>query len=386
MRIRHVLPHPALGVLPLNPLNDAMTGVVNTAWNLAVRQAEDGHDVEMICPTGGQRLLRQCITGVKVFRLPLRKRWRVTSLDLSYLMPLFLFVLTARKVDVLHVHANPYLVMRAQTRATVLHYHGPPIKSSPRYDRAVSRADAVICCSQFVRREFVTTVSYPGERVYVVYNGADWELFAKIDRAVARATFHIPNDQVVLLYAGRVAPEKVLLVLVKALQRVVSSGVPNVLLMIAGSARLGYELYKEAWPDLQSYEQIVREYASNLPVRFLGDVSRAALPAFFRAGDIFVCPSVYQEPFGMVNIEAGAAGLPLIATSVGGIPEFVMHEDNGLLVPPEDDRALADALVRLISDKALRYRLARAAQEMAQRFDWRVLKDQVMVIYGTALG
>jgi glycosyltransferase involved in cell wall biosynthesis len=385
MQIRHVLPQPAMGILPLDPLNSAMTGVANTAWNLAVRQAAAGHEVEMVCPVRGWRSQHRSVAGVKVFWLPLWEWWRVRRVDMRYLGPLFLFTLRSRPVDVSHVHSsNPYLVIRTHSRATALHYQSPPINTSPQYDRAMSRVDASICCSQFVRHELANATTCPATRIHVVYNGADWARFAQKDHAAARMALDVPDDKIVVLYAGRVIPAKGLLVLVEAFKKIVQV-CPDLLLLAAGSAGLGFASPEEVWRELQAYEQLVRQEALGWPVRFLGDVPQPRLPDFYRAGDIFVCPSVYQEPLGMVNLEAAAAGLPVVASAVGGIPEVVRHGQNGLLVPPGDAQALADALLRLISDRALRERLGRSAQDMARQFDWQVLTAQVMEVYDEAL-
>jgi spore coat protein SA len=210
-------------------------------------------------------------------------------------------------------------------------------------------------------------------------------LFGRPQRRGARAAYGILDERIVLLYVGRIRPEKGLLDLIEAVEKIVQRGEREPLLLVAGSGTLGYEAQRTAHPELQAYEQQVRHRAASLPVRFLGEVPRPDLPRLYRAADIFVCPSVYEEPFGMVNVEAAAAGLPVIATSVGGIPEAVLHEHNGLLVSAGDAQALADALLRLMSDSSLRYRLGRVAQDLASQHDWRVLTGKVAEIYDRAL-
>ncbi len=384
MRIRHVLPQPAMGNLPADPSHAALTGIVGAAWSLAVQQVADGHEVEVVAP-GQNGYEHQTIAGVRVYWLPQWSSLRSRRRDLSYLVPLWLYTLGSRAVEVTHVHGNPYYLVPFRSRARVLHVQDSSIQSSPRMEQAMARADRIICCSQFIRHQLMERVAYPAAQIDIVPNGADWNLYAQTSREEARAALDIPSDDLALLYVGRIGPEKGLLVLVEALGAIVARGRSAPLLLVAGSGTLGFEGYPAAWSELQSYEHRVRQLAEDLPVRFLGAVPRTELPACYRAADIFVCPSTYQEPFGMVNIEAAAAGLPVVASAVGGIPEAVFNEQTGLLFPSGDGQALADALLRLMDDAPLRDRMGRAGRNLGAQFDWKVIAGTVADIYRRAL-
>ena len=80
--------------------------------------------------------------------------------------------------------------------------------------------------------------------------------------------------------------------------------------------------------------QLLKNHCKELPAKFSGDVSHDQLRQLYHVSDLFILPSIYPEPFGLVNIEAGSAGLPVIASSVGGIPDVIIPIINGLLVPP----------------------------------------------------
>jgi glycosyltransferase involved in cell wall biosynthesis len=385
MRIRHVLPQLAMGILPRDPLDSALTGAINVAWNLAIQQASAGHEVEIIAPAEPGPRARQHIGGVQVHWLPEWRHWRSRRYDFSNLLPLLRYTMTARSMDVTHVHGNPFFVVRSRSRAHILHLHSSPLRQSPRYDRAVARADRVICCSRFILDELLQAVPYPSTEAHVVHSGVDQRFFAHMDRRQARTALGLGNDQETLLYVGRVGPEKGLLILVRALREIKRRGGAVPYLLVAGSSILGFEGHQAAWEYLHAYERLVLQEAEGLPIRFLGPVPQVRLPALYRAADIFVCPSVYQEPFGMVNVEAAAAGAAVIASRVGGIPEAVVHESTGLLVPPDDPGALAEAILRLLRDEVLRLQLARRGQEAAARFDWQTLTAQVMTIYQDVL-
>jgi 2-deoxystreptamine N-acetyl-D-glucosaminyltransferase/2-deoxystreptamine glucosyltransferase len=96
--------------------------------------------------------------------------------------------------------------------------------------------------------------------------------------------------------------------------------------------------------------------------------------------DLLVLPSQYEE-MGSVLVEAMVAGLPVVATDVGGIPEVVRHGETGLLVPPGDVAALAAALDRVVADPVLRARLADGARRRSQQYSWPVLAARVSAVY-----
>jgi glycosyltransferase involved in cell wall biosynthesis len=89
------------------------------------------------------------------------------------------------------------------------------------------------------------------------------------------------------------------------------------------------------------------------------------LAEYYRSADVFVFPSIWDEPFGIPVIEAMAAGLPVVATRVGGVVETVEDGKTGFLVPPADSHALAEAISALVQDRALRERLGAAGRERA---------------------
>jgi spore coat protein SA len=103
----------------------------------------------------------------------------------------------------------------------------------------------------------------------------------------------------------------------------------------------------------------------------------------FRQASIFCCPSVWNEPFGMVNVEAMACGLPIVASAVGGIPEIFRH-GGAMLVPGGSVSALADALEILITDPARRKEIAaEGTRSFEEHFRWAVIRDEYMQLVET---
>ena len=383
-RIRHVLPQPSLGTLPYDPPNQPMTGLAGAAWSLAAAQAAAGHDVEIVAPgTDGPQSRR--VAGVQVSWLRTWPQLRTAAIDLSQLLPLALYTARSARADIAHIHGNPYFRMDGMARASILHVQDSSIHPGRKMARSLASYDQVICCSNYIRDELLGRFSYLRGRTHVLPNGVEWQPYAGTDRASAREALGIDEAQVVLLFSGRLIPDKGLMVLLSALERLVQDASSQPLLVVTGSAKMGLEGNPDAWKQADAYERQIRQAAQDLPVRFVGATPRAQMPLLYGAADIFVCPSTYQEPLGMVNVEAQACGTPVIASAVGGISDVVEHEVNGLLVPPGDAQALAGALLRLIHDRSLRSRLGSAARATSERLDWRLLAARLDEIYDRAL-
>ena len=125
--------------------------------------------------------------------------------------------------------------------------------------------------------------------------------------------------------------------------------------------------------------------AGSRSVRFAGHLAEAELAALLGAADVALVPSSY-EPFGMVALEAGAAGTPVVAGAAGGLPEVVANGRTGLLVPPRDPEALAAAAVAVLRDPALASRLVLAAQrDIEARFVWPVAARAIEKVYTEAI-
>jgi glycosyltransferase involved in cell wall biosynthesis len=122
---------------------------------------------------------------------------------------------------------------------------------------------------------------------------------------------------------------------------------------------------------------------ADFPVKFLGDIPDEKLGTLYARADIFAMTSMPHkhsvEGFGLVYLEAGAHGLPVVAHAIGGVPEAVAHDETGLLVAPGDGAALTAAFARLIADPALRRRLGEAGRARATRHSWR---DSAQSLFG----
>src|SRR3954467_4134476 len=141
----------------------------------------------------------------------------------------------------------------------------------------------------------------------------------------------------------------------------------------------------EADPEARRLRALAGDLGFAGRVHLRGRVDRDALPALLRSADAVVCAPWY-EPFGIVPLEAMASGVPVVGAAVGGLLDSVVHGETGLLVPPRDIDALADALVRLLSDPALGARLGLQGRVRAvERYSWSTIAADTLAVYERVL-
>jgi len=175
-----------------------------------------------------------------------------------------------------------------------------------------------------------------------------------------------------VLFVSRLEPRKGLLVLLRAMPEI-RRRVPDVRLEIVGSGPL---------------EGRARQLAAQLGVSeavvFRGPANECELPELYRSAAVFCAPATGNESFGLVLVEAMAAGTPVVAAANPGYRTVVRDGEGGLLVPPADPHALAEAVCRLLLDGTLWTKLSEGARAAARRYAWSHLADEVLRVYATA--
>jgi glycosyltransferase involved in cell wall biosynthesis len=240
-------------------------------------------------------------------------------------------------------------------------------------ERAIlEQADYVISTSPQEAEDLRQLISQHG-RIKVIPCGINTEHFGSISKEVARQQLGIASDSQIVLYVGRFDPRKGVETLVKACANLSDS---FQLYLVGGSREDGADFQEQL-----RIEALVNELGLEAVTVFTGRISQALLPAYYAAGDICVVPS-YYEPFGLVAIEAMAAGTPVIASNVGGLQHTVVHGETGLLVPPRDSTALAIAIHDLLKNPTLKESYGNAAQNWVQsRFSTQGVAAQVHELY-----
>jgi glycosyltransferase involved in cell wall biosynthesis len=259
------------------------------------------------------------------------------------------------------------LLARLARRPYLLHVHGSEFadfyqECSParrRIVRAVlARATLVLALSE-AWRATLQQIS-PGARIEVLMNAVP---LPPPDAMAA------PSPQPTLLFFGEIARHKGVFELAQAFARVADE-LPQLRLIYAGTGS-----------GVEETRRLIEQFRLGSRVRFTGWLQAERKQATLAAANIFVLPS-FVEGMPMALLEAMSFGLPVIATPVGGVPEILTHEHDGLLVPPGDVAALAAAVARLTNDPELRQRLGRAARDtVAKRFSLDTTVERLLGIY-----
>ncbi|MFN0093863.1 MAG: glycosyltransferase family 4 protein [Dehalococcoidia bacterium] len=171
-----------------------------------------------------------------------------------------------------------------------------------------------------------------------------------------------------VLFVGRFEERKGLPILLEAFAEV-EQGVPGAHLVVVGAGALRKRY--EAWVQREGLRR----------VHFAGYVSDDDLPAYYQHSAVSCAPNTGNESFGIVLIEAMAAGCPVVASNIEGFAELTVYGAHGLLVAPKSPRALADALRRILTDEKLRAATAARGTDHVEQFDWPVVADQVLAFY-----
>jgi hypothetical protein len=217
---------------------------------------------------------------------------------------------------------------------------------------AVGSIDQIVAVSRAMRAA-CEGLATPRRPVAVVPNGADTRVFHPRDRAEARRRLGLPVDERVVAFVGVLTPRKGIDTLVEAMGLLARRPAGAPLLTVAGIGELREALEARAG-ELGIAERI----------RFVGKVAHDEVPWWMAAGDVFCLPSL-SEGLPTVVCEAMACGRAVVATAVDGTPEIVDDGATGLLVPPREAPALADALERVLDDPATRARFEEEALRRA---------------------
>lgn len=265
-----------------------------------------------------------------------------------------------RQIDVVHTHlycrSNVYgraaaALVRAPVNVATEH-GGITVHTRKRWlaDHILEPfTDGFIAVSRAVKEHMVQRQGLPAHKIRVIYNGIDPDQFhVRESQAVVRRALGLPVGVPVIGCIGRLELIKGHSYLIDAMAQI-RAYLPQAILLIVGTGTAQVMLQEQ-----------VRKRGLSGVVLFLGE--RQDIPPLLRAMDLFVLPSL-DEGFGIALLEAMAMELPVVATHVGGIPEVVDNGKTGILVPPWDSGALAQAIVALLKDEEKSHRMGMLGKE-----------------------
>jgi glycogen synthase len=231
---------------------------------------------------------------------------------------------------------------------------------------ALEAADRVVAVSAKSKAEIVANFNIPPERVAVIHNGIDLERWKPSSAVATRQAYGIEGDYI--LFVGRTSHQKGMVHLLEAMKHVD----PGVRLVCCTSA-----------PDTPEIEKDIAAAVKKTPrCLWINTLLREEqYIELYSNCTVFACPSVY-EPFGIINLEAMACERPVVASAVGGIPEVVVPRETGVLVPPADPQALAEAINCVLRNRAMARHMGLAGRRrVEQHFSWTSIAGQTQQMY-----
>lgn len=338
---------------------------------LARRLVERGHRPVVVAPPAKT----PCDDSRLGYPIHRHRRQFSKRMGTRLVLPRLLLLHRRHHFDLIHCHAA---YPQAHVAATLKRWCGIPfvvrphgsdilpddvIRRSPwltrRMQRAIGEAAAVIAQGHYLR-EVIEDVGITRDRIRVINNGVDLAAFR--DPAAAPH----PHPRPYILGLGGLVPHKGFDLLVRG-YALLPAGRPDLLIAGAGS-------------EMPAVRALSEELGVARQVTFLGPVVGDLKVSLYRSARFFVCPS-RREPFANVILEAMAAGLPVVATDVGGNREMVRHEVNGLLCEPESPSSLAEAMRRLLADPRLAASLAAGVARSIPEYDWSAVADRYVAVY-----
>ena len=275
-----------------------------------------------------------------------------------------------RQLDIVHIHNRPQWVAELRNLGYPgkiwLHLQNNHLGhwTSPMLNALAPQLDGVAVCSTFLRDTFAPKSPSIAAKTKVIFNGVNTQLFH-------------PNEALrepkTIFFVGRFDQEKGVLELVRAFEQLLPRH-PDAKLILGGTT--GFGVHQET-----PYVRRVRELAQSLQqtrnanISFPGYIHHDNdLPNYFQKTAIFACPSLFQEPFGLVNAEAMACATPVVGSNRGGIPEVLGHA--GTVINPEHTEDFANALSQLLHDATRRSQMGAASLARSREiFDWAAISQ-----------
>jgi glycogen(starch) synthase len=231
-------------------------------------------------------------------------------------------------------------------------------------------ANKIIVTSGSMKAEIQGHFHLPQEKIEIIPNGIDPEKYnASVDRSAVRGRYGVNPYEKLVLCVGRLVPQKGIEYLIRAVPRIVGR-FPEAKFIIVGEGWLRGQL-----------EYIARSTGHQWKLTFTGWIPDQELVALLNSADVLVVPSIY-EPFGIVALEGMAAGVPVVASDVGGLAEIVEHERTGILAYSRSPESIAWAVERVISDPDHSRWMVKNAREMVQKaYSWEAIAMRTAEVY-----
>jgi glycosyltransferase involved in cell wall biosynthesis len=379
-------PYPNLVNTPDYINKYAHGGTEIAAYNLAVNMANRGNMVDVFTTSIDSKNSVELYPNMKVHR-------HGTSLKIASANPSIKLIYNPLNYDMDIVHAHspiPYsdlpalLYAKRKKLPFVLTYQFDGVETGGSFarnagvslynklfiHRVLKSADTIIATTKSYAKESPFLRRYL-DKIVVIPNGINIEeVTTPVTKEKSREILGLPQDSEIILFFGSLVEYKGPDILLKAF-KLVKNVFPSAKLIFAGRGHMDNEL-KETAKQMKIYDDVI----------FTGFVEDNEKPLYYKAADIFCLPSTtLAESFGIVNLEAMAAGLPIVSSDLGGIPDIVKNGVNGLLAKPYDFETVAKHLTKLLKNGEMREEMGQNGLKMVNNYTWDEVTTKTEKLY-----
>ncbi len=366
-----------------------MGGIEKVSYEQSKRLTESGYEIDVLTSKiKGQN--EHPAKGIRVFAYPslkLAERFGVPYPILT-LEAYKKFAKVIKNCDLVHAHGHvymssclagklakkykkPFIVTQHNTFIdykswlnTLEHLNDLTIGKS-----VLKHADRILTVSKETMK-YVLRLGADKAKTSVMYNGVDTNCFHPVKKGESRKKLGLHKKRKIIFSVRRLVYKNGIDTLIESAYLVARNN-PNVLFDVAGKG-----------PSRKLIEDRIKELGIEDNIKLTGFVPDELLPVYYNAADYFVLPSASGEGLPLVLFEAMACGLPVIATTVGGTPEIISHMKNGVLVPPRNPEAMAEALSKLLAEEKLGPTIGEEAKKNVEnRFTWEENLRQLKGVY-----
>lgn len=367
----------------VSPYDFAIYGGVQThVVELSNALIEQGHDVTVLAPcTGNQSVYDLRAAPLETFgrTVPFVSAGSVARISLSvWYQRKLMSILESQNFDVVHIH-EPLMPMFGLMAS----YYSPSPTVGTFHAFNEGRGRGYMFWKPLLRRGAVRlngriAVSDPAKQFASRYFPGDYSV---IPNGVHYSHFSTPapkptvykDDAFNLFFVGRMAEKRKGLKYLLGAYSKLKWRYPKLRLVVGGSGV----------PDKDSYRMMGERGIDD--VIFVGPVSNEDLPAYYQHADVFCAPNTGKESFGMIIVEAMAAGTPVVASDIPGFRAVMQEGKQGYLVEPKSEHAIATAIERLIQSPGDRTLMGVNGASCARQYDWQLIAEQVLGYYESVL-
>lgn len=364
----------------------ACGGLGITAHSLAIEMVKRRHRVNVFTTSISSKDSFEQLYGVKIYRYG--TKFKIENGNISFNL---ILKPSRHNLDIVHAHAPTppsdiasLRYVRKKRVPFVLTYHGDckedigglirnkTVSFYNRYflDKFMSLADVIISPSSHYIDESRFLGKYR-DKIVKIPNGINIDNFdIPYKKEECRSKLGFPIDRKIILFVGTLISHKGPDILLKAMPEVLKD-ISDAELVFVGDGKMIEDL-KRLCKRL-NVEKYVKFKG------FIGDTTKKAL--YYKSSDVLALPSTEPELFGLVNLEAMACGVPIVASRIGGIPDVVKDYKNGFLVPPRDSKALADAIIHLLENEDVRRRFGKNGIKEVKNFSSEKIAKETEKIY-----